>query len=253
LHFPVSVNIGSTNITAHALLETAAIFIAFRYYLSLKKKQGDHIGNENRLFIIAAATIGAVLGARLVGSLENVPQWRASPNAWTYFWGNKTLAGGLLGGLFFVELTKKLLKEKRSSGDLFVYPLILGMIIGRIGCFTAGVSEETYGVASDLPWAMDLGDGIPRHPVTLYEIAFLIGLWLFLYLIQQKQLKEGALFKIFLISYLVFRFLLDFIKPGWRYAAGLGTIQLFCLAGLLYYLKYLLRPRTLLQTDRDAT
>jgi hypothetical protein len=41
-----------------------------------------------------------------------------------------------------------------------------------------GVYEETYGLPSSLPWAMDLGDGIQRHPVALYEIIFLIALWL---------------------------------------------------------------------------
>jgi len=171
----------------------------------------------------------------------------ASPDKWLYFYSNKTLVGGLLGGLTGVELVKKIVKERQNSGDLFVFPLLLGMIIGRIGCFSAGVYEETYGLPSRLPWAMDLGDGVFRHPVTLYEILFLTSLWLCLALLKKHYvLPPGALFKMFMIAYLLFRFLLDFIKPGWRYLAGLGTIQLACLAGIAYYYRYLLHPRLLL-------
>jgi prolipoprotein diacylglyceryltransferase len=124
------------------------------------------------------------------------------------------------------------------------------MILGRIGCFTAGVYEQTYGLPTSLPWALNLGDGIGRHPVTLYEIAFLITLWIVLYRASVTYvLEKGALFKMFMISYLLFRFLLDFIKPGWRYAFGLGSIQLACLAGLIYYSPFILKPRLLLSTS----
>jgi prolipoprotein diacylglyceryltransferase len=252
LTFPVGFRIGDSYVTAHSILEFAAIFIAFRYYLFLKKRRGDHIASTNRLFIVVAATFGAVLGSRLLGAMENIPVWISSPSPWSYFWGNKTLAGGLIGGLVMVELVKKLLREHTASGDLFVYPLLLGMIIGRVGCFTAGIYEETYGIPSKLPWAMDLGDGTQRHPVTLYEIMFLMLLWITLYRVQHKyQLKNGALFKIFMIGYLAFRFLLDFIKPGWRFFMGLGTIQLACLLSLTYYYKYLFQPKLLLDTNAE--
>jgi prolipoprotein diacylglyceryltransferase len=166
--------------------------------------------------------------------------------------GNKTLAGGLLGGLAGVEITKKVLGEHQNTGDLFTAPLLLGMIIGRIGCFTAGVYEQVYGLPSRLPWAMDLGDGIRRHPVVLYEIAFLLLLWLAIEGLKRYYvLQQGAQFKILMIAYLTFRLLLDFIKPGWRYLAGLGTIQLSCIAGLLYYVRYLANPGLLIISKRN--
>jgi uncharacterized membrane protein YesL len=72
--------------------------------------------------------------------------------------------------------------------------------------------------------------------VTLYEIGFLAVLWLTLKTIEKKtSLGNGYRFQFFMIAYLTFRFLLDFIKPHYTYVAGLGTIQLFCLAGLIYY------------------
>ena len=94
---------------------------------------------------------------------------------------------------------------------------------------------------------MDLGDGIPRHPVTLYEIIFLGLVWWVLLRTQKNlPLENGALFKIFMISYLLFRFVLDFIKPHYSLPLGLSSIQLACLLGILYYLPFILQPKKLL-------
>lgn len=253
MQFPIAISVGGQSINLHGILEALGIFVAFRYYLYLKKVKGDLIPTYSRTWIVVAAALGAVLGARIVGSLENIPEWTHSPDKLAYFLGNKTLVGGLLGGLAGVEIAKAIMGERRNTGDLFVYPLILGMIIGRIGCFSVGVQEETYGVTTTLPFGMDLGDGIYRHPVTLYEIVWLIIVWITIRAVSKRYvLANGALFKLFMIAYLAFRFLLDFIKPGWRYFLGMGTIQLACIAGLIYYGRYLLRPSLLLAVRGDA-
>jgi prolipoprotein diacylglyceryltransferase len=110
-----------------------------------------------------------------------------------------------------------------------------------------GVYEETYGIATNLPWGMNLGDNITRLPVALYEIVFLLFLWIVLYQLYKKlSFQSGALFKLFMISYLVFRFLLDFIKPSYFMFWHLSTIQLTSLLGILYYLPYIVFPKKLL-------
>jgi prolipoprotein diacylglyceryltransferase len=81
----------------------------------------------------------------------------------------------------------------------------------------------------------------------LYEILFLSLLWIALYQLQKrKSLENGALFKLFMISYLLFRFLIDFIKPHYPIVLGLNTIQLTCIAGLLYYAPFILKPKKLI-------
>lgn len=87
----------------------------------------------------------------------------------------KTVVGAMIGAVAGVELTKKVIGVKKSAGDAFVYPLILGTAIGRIGCFLTGLSDKTYGTPTTLPWGFDFGDGILRHPTQLYEITFLIS------------------------------------------------------------------------------
>ena len=159
----------------------------------------------------------------------------------------------MIGGLIGVELTKKKIGVTVSSGDLMVYPLILAMIIGRIGCFLAGLEDGTFGVASNLPWAIDFGDGIRRHPTNLYEILFWIVLWIALSVYERKRhFTDGSRFKLFMVSYLLFRLFIEFIKPDYFFSFGLSVIQLACIACLLYYYKVFVYPSKLVKTEPYA-
>lgn len=206
------------------------------------------IESSNRLSIIIGATLGAFIGSRLIGGLENPEELIQSKNILLYFYANKTIIGGLLGGLFGVELIKRIIKEKKASGDLFTYPIILALIIGRIGCFSMGIYEATYGLPTTLPWGMNLGDNIPRHPVCLYEILFLIVLWVMLVQMEKRYtLQNGAKFKMMMIAYCFFRLILDFIKPHYTFNIGLSTIQITALLGLIYYYRYIVHPKKLVK------
>jgi phosphatidylglycerol---prolipoprotein diacylglyceryl transferase len=244
LTFPFTIEIGSTKILWHVVLETLGLFTSFRYFIYIRKKQKDSIQDSNRIWILIGATFGALLGSRLIGGLENPLEMIHSKNILLYVYENKTIVGGLIGGLLGVEIVKNIIGEKQKSGDLFTYPIILGLIIGRIGCFSMGVYEQTYGTVSSLPWAMNLGDGKLRNPVTLFEILFLICTWIFMAQLEKNYvLNEGARFKIFMILYLLFRILLDFIKPHFTFNIGLSTIQLTCISGLIYYSPFIFKPK----------
>ena len=145
--------------------------------------------------------------------------------------------GGFLGGLFGVELTKKRLDVTASSGDLMVFPILLGLAIGRLGCFFSGMNDGTYGTATTLPWGINFGNGIRRHPTNLYEILFLAALALLLWGLERRnRLADGRRFQLFLSGYLLFRLLVEFIKPTAALPGlGLTAIQWACVAGLEYY------------------
>jgi prolipoprotein diacylglyceryltransferase len=230
----------------HFICETLAYFLGYRYYAYLRKHTNDKISTGNRLIIFIGAAFGAFVGSHVVGVLENPTL--LSHFGIIYFMGNKTIVGGMLGGLIGVELTKKQIGVTVSSGDLMVYPLILAMIIGRTGCFLAGLEDGTYGIASGLPWAIDFGDGIRRHPTNLYEILFWLMLWAGLKGFEKyRHFADGARFKLFMVSYLLFRFLVEFIKPDYFFSFGLSVIQLVCIAGILYYYKVFLYPSKLIK------
>jgi phosphatidylglycerol:prolipoprotein diacylglycerol transferase len=240
--YPINLHLGGLIISLHLVFETLGFVIGFRYFLFLRSRQKDKINDTNRTWIIIGATFGAFFFSRLVGALENPMTLIHAKHILLYLYANKTIVGGLLGALLVVEITKKIIQEKTSSGDLFTYPLILAMMIGRFGCFSSGLSEETYGVATNSFLGIDFGDGLYRHPVTLYEIGFLGLLWVVLVAIERKvRLVNGYRFQFFMIAYLSFRLLLDFVKPHYVYFIGLGTIQLCCVIGLLYYSRTIYR------------
>ncbi|RKE98769.1 prolipoprotein diacylglyceryl transferase [Ichthyenterobacterium magnum] len=228
------------SINIHLVLEYLAFFVAFRYYVILRKQSKDSISSINRLSIILGAALGALIGSRLIGLLEN-PLVEFSQENFIQLINTKTIMGGLFGGLLGVELAKKVIGETSSSGDLFVFPIILGIFIGRIGCFLSGTNEFTYGIQTVSVFGMNLGDDILRHPVALYELVFLILLFFGLkHLQNNSNLKNGALFKWFMIFYFTFRFFIEFLKPNVFYVLGLSTIQILCLICLLYYHKTIL-------------
>jgi prolipoprotein diacylglyceryltransferase len=165
----------------------------------------------------------------------NFPDWR-------HLLEGKSIVGGLLGGLLGVELTKKAIGVTTSTGDAFVLPLAVGMCIGRVGCFLSGLADHTYGNPTSLPWGVDFGDGIPRHPTQLYEIGF-IAIWTaVLFWRRSENARAGDLFRAYLVGYLAFRLCVDAIKPVpmW-YPPGLSGIQWLCVLGLAYYARHLPR------------
>ncbi|MDR4955098.1 prolipoprotein diacylglyceryl transferase [Chryseobacterium sp. ES2] len=236
MDFPVTFHIFGKTILAHPLFEAAGMFLGMRYYFYLKRKSKEKLSFNTSAAVLIGATAGALIGSKLIGNLEN-PYALFENFSIRKFWSNNTIVGGLAFGLMGVELAKKIVHHKESTGDLIVFPLILAMIIGRIGCFLTGVYEETYGIPTDSVFGMHLGDQYLRHPVALYEIAFLILLWIGLKYIQSsKKYPSGFIFKLFMLSYFTFRFLLDFIKPRVEIIGNMGTIQMVCICVIIYYI-----------------
>lgn len=258
--------------------ETLSYLIGFGVYLSLRRRFGDPIITPLRWVAIAAAVAGAALGAKILFWLED-PQltWHNLHNP-AYLIGGKTIVGALVFGLLTVELMKRYIGLRQSTGDLYAIPLALGIAIGRIGCFLTGLSDNTYGTPTNLPWGVDFGDGIPRHPTQIYEVIFLLAVTPILYRALKKvshqkkvvilsgavmersedtaQSKDpvfagaakvasrysshtkflpGDAFKLFMVAYMSFRLLCDFIKPYPHIFLGLGGIQWACVLVLLYY------------------
>jgi len=242
LAFPVYVDLLGLQIHPHVLFESLGYFAGFRLYLWQRRRRGDVIGTHDRWSVVAGAILGAALGAKLLYLLENPAETVARWRDVSYLLSGKSLVGGLLGGLIGVEVTKRFAGIAPATGDLFAIPLAVGVAIGRVGCFLTGLADRTHGVGTTLPWGVDFGDGVPRHPTQLYELAFLAALVVALARLAARTPVQGDLFKAFMVSYLAFRLLVDAIKPDVALALGLSSIQWACLASLAYY-AWILRTR----------
>jgi len=215
----------------HPVLEASGYIAGYLTFRRIRALTGDVLAIEHRWAVIAAAAVGALIGSRVLGLLEQAPQMGIHWSDWLHP-GGKTIVGGLLGAWLAVELVKRRLHVQSRTGDLFAVPVCVGIAIGRLGCFFAGLADDTYGVATKLPWGVDFGDGVRRHPTQLYEFLFLSVLAVVLWQWQKRPHAEGAIFRGFLAAYFGWRLVIDFLKPQ-PLIAGMNMIQWACIAGLL--------------------
>lgn len=184
--------------------------------------------------MIIGCIFGALIGSKLLNIIDSPAQyWEHRDNLLFWFQG-KTVVGGLLGGWIGVELVKKRLGITYATGDAYVLPLIVGIAVGRIGCFLEGLEDATFGIPTTLPWGIDFGDGFSRHPTQLYEIFFLLIFGGVLLFRIRHHYPNGWLFRVFMLGYLLFRFAVEFIKPREIHYLGLSGIQVAALLGSAY-------------------
>lgn len=181
-----------------------------------------------------ALALGAIAGALLFGTLNM---------GLAGFWQiGHSIAGAVAGGIVGVELFKRAKGIHGSTGGQFVAPLALGIAVGRLGCFFAGLPDFTYGTPTNLAWGVDFGDGVPRHPVQLYESAAML-LFLALYLrglAADSQLVRQQGFYLFVGWYAAQRFAWEFLKPYPSLIGPFNVFHLICIA-LLGYSVFMMR------------
>lgn len=237
----------------HFIFEWLAIAIGVQLY----RRQRAYLQQAGILApghygVIIGCVLGAAIGNKAAFWMEFPHMWAAATVDFQLLMSGQSIVGGLLGGLIGVEFAKFLLKQPQSTGDNFVFPLMMATVVGRIGCFLAGLNDGTYGSATGLPWGIDFGDGIARHPTQIYDMIFVL-VWggYSLQHRQEWQSQPGLMFKMYLAGYLFWRLLVDGIKPvPYYYFSYLSGIQVLCIIALVIYLPLLGRQRYKLGIDK---
>ena len=217
----------------HPFFEALGYAAGYGVYRRLRAGAGDVLDEQQRWSVMAGAVVGGLVGSRLLGLLEQMPRVGWDWSRVLVPGGGKTIVGGLLGGWLGVEAVKAVKGIRSRTGDLFAVPLCVGIAVGRVGCLMAGLADDTYGKVTTMPWGVDFGDGLRRHPTQAYEVLFLPGLAVVLHLLGKRPHREGALFRGFMFGYLGWRFLIDFLKPQ-PLVDGLNWIQWACVVGMLW-------------------
>jgi len=227
-----------TAVAVHAVFEWLALMAGACCYRAVRRRSGaGPLLAGGSFAVLAGCLLGAGIGNKAAFWLDMPQQWPEGGGLAVFFGGGQSMVGGLLGGLAGVEAAKKIAGVRHSTGDGFVFPILLGLMIGRLGCFLAGLHDDTYGLPTGLPWGVDFGDGVRRHPAQLYEIGFAAVLGVFLARLQARcAAQPGLQFKLMLSAYLLWRLLGDGLKPvPYAYPLGLSGIQWLCLLALAGY------------------
>ncbi len=178
--------------------------------------------------------IGGVIGARLWHIFTPPPSSIAQGFTTQYYlthpldaiaiWkGGLGIPGTIMGGLIALYFYTRKYKIPTfvEWTDIAAPSIALGQAIGRWGNF---FNQELYGAPTNLPWKIyiDPAHRLPGfendayyHPLFAYEsILDLLNMALLLWVGRRyaDKLKKGDLFNIYLITYPVIRFSLDFLR-----------------------------------------
>ncbi|MGN6371131.1 MAG: prolipoprotein diacylglyceryl transferase [Phycisphaerae bacterium] len=228
MEFPIYFHVFGLRVHPHPVMEGIAYGVGLGAMLVARRRRRE-LGGERDwtqvLWLTAGAAVGALVGAKVLAWIEGP----SAPTMDNFLTGGKTIVGGLAGGWAGTEVAKFFLGVKRRTGDAWVLPLCCAIAIGRWGCFLTGLSDNTYGVKTGLPWGVDFGDG-PRHPTQLYESGFAVLLLIVLWWVSKRRwVRRGDLFRVFMAGYMGFRFLVEFLKPTKKIYLGLSAIQVVSL------------------------
>lgn len=189
------------------------------------------VATDGMALVMASGLAGGIIGAKLTQLIfEGWPMlvpflFGLDPRT-----GGRALLGGMICGWLAVEVAKRSLGIRRSTGDLFALALPAGEAVGRIGCFFNGCC---FGTRCDAPWAVYQHDAW-RHPSQIYSAATAAAIFTGLLLVRKHLTREGDLFKLYLLAFGASRFLLEFLRQNDTFWLGLTPMQWFCLDLVVY-------------------
>lgn len=193
----------------------------------------DDIDKKTITDIQLALVISVFFGIISAVLFENLYEFIEHPNTYSWTWG-MTFLGGLIGGcalfftLYFVWLRKKHPPFLSKLMTIAAGLVPLAHFFGRIGCVLDGCC---YGIPTDKWYGIKfITTDTKVIPTNLFEAIFLLILATVLLILAYKT-KIKALFPIYMISYSIFRFLIEFLRNDDRGALvpGLSPSQFWCI------------------------
>ncbi|HLP51845.1 MAG TPA: prolipoprotein diacylglyceryl transferase [Chitinophagales bacterium] len=193
----------------------ASFFIATRIFKTLKRD------DEKITLIIQYVFIGGIIGARLAHVFFYNPSfYLANPFEIIAVWkGGLASHGGVVGGLVGLYVFCRYHTEFTFFWLLDI-GIICTLVLASLVRFGNLMNSELCGKVTDVPWAFifhksyEVTDGMPRHPVVLYEsIAYMALQLLMLFLFSKyKESRPGIYIVTFLVGVFTVRFFLEFYK-----------------------------------------
>jgi phosphatidylglycerol:prolipoprotein diacylglycerol transferase len=249
------VQIGNFTLRSYGALFALAILVGWVVARQEARRKGFPEATTEKFFTLAVVT--GIVGARLDYILFSDPvAYLRHPGAIFALWqGGLAVQGGLIGGIVAaVWFTQHYRLSFWNFADAFAPGLILGQAIGRLACFLNG---DAYGRPTTLFWGVTFTDqrsmaplNIPLHPTQLYEMAWNLLLFGFLWNIRKRTSYPGQLFLFYAAFYSLGRFVIEgFRADQLTYALGdltfstAKTISLLVFGGAIFLHYYLQKTR----------
>jgi phosphatidylglycerol---prolipoprotein diacylglyceryl transferase len=234
---PVLLTIGGHPAWTHDAFVALAVVVGLGVFLSEARRRA--MWDERLVPVLVGVVVGGAIGARLAGVLDAATVDGAGALAWAWEQGGRSILGGLSGAYVGALVGKRVGGYTGRTGDLFAPAAAIGLAVGRIGCLLT----EAPGRPTSLPWGVtvdpSVADTVPEcpgcltgaamHPSFLYEIVFLLLLFVALLLLRDRIDAPGELFVVFLAAYAVFRFGVEFTRANPADLLGLTRSQVFIL------------------------
>lgn len=224
---PVCFNIGSHPIYWYGVMMALAFLAGMLHWQWLGRRSGHDTSLASDLAFWLMA--GGILGARIAYVVANLKYFMAAPQDIIRIdQGGLIFYGGFIGGLItFLVLVKWRHLKVADLADFTVTALPLGHALGRIGCFLNGCcgGAETH--------VSLVTAGLSHYPVQIYEAFFNLGVYALLtwYFLRQRGSQYGSVVALYLMTYPIGRFLLEFIRGDdrLRVIGGLDAAQIISL------------------------
>jgi phosphatidylglycerol---prolipoprotein diacylglyceryl transferase len=261
---PVAFSLFGIPIRWYGLTLAAAVLVA----VWLAEREGRRRGMEASIVSDGVLWVGvaALVGGRLLYVVQNeLASLPEHPLHLVMVWmGGLSFYGGLMGALLaLVVFARRRGLPVRLALDVAAPSAAIGQAIGHLGCLVGG---DSYGIATDLPWAVIYSNpgamaplGIPLHPTQAYEAISLVVLFVGLSLGRERLsgLGSGAVAGAYLLGLATIRFGLFFLRDEPAALLGLKTAQLIGVAIALLALVLLLgaarHARSMGTLDLDAS
>jgi phosphatidylglycerol:prolipoprotein diacylglycerol transferase len=230
--------VGVVSINTHDLFMGLALVIGLAVFRAESRHQGVH---DERIWVMVAGIVaGGAIGGRLSGVLQAWVNEDGTPLYLVWAFGGRSIIGGLMGAYIGALIAKRLVGYPHRTGNVFAPAVAIGLAVGRIGCFLT----EAPGRPTSVPWAVHINPvaaasipdcpgcvaGQGMHPSFLYEVVFLVGVFLVLrFWARDRVSVPGELFPLFLACYATFRFLVEFTRANPVVVAGLTWSQIVIL------------------------
>jgi len=225
----IFLEIGGYPIAWFGVMMVVAFFSGLISWNLLGRREGRDINFCSDLLLWVM--VGGIVGGRLAYVASDFRYFMAQPvRILLLNQGGLIYYGGFIGAGVGILLFARQKRERLLPLlDFVITSVPLGHIFGRIGCFLNGCC---YGARYDGLFSVRYPadseyapTGFSVHPVQLYEAAanlVVYGLLLWMY---RHRRRDGQVLALYLTTYPVIRFLLEFLRGDERERWGLTVAQ----------------------------